>query len=367
MKGKTQRFALSKLHRKFDLGRYSLFMAGGAFVFWLILLGIGTYNSMGHGSAQILHASAGSLSLTIAWLIFVAGFASALSAALKSNRGIHIGFLVPSENENTWIEKFRPRLKTGTWSDVFCSSLLFSVAGAGISFAIFGFLGTHMVTVVLVSVLFPSGSAAIASWWNSRHSVRVLIYSQKHNLIKDTSVFRYILFQNALPYTLFFSLLGIAIAFWRFSSKQMNGNLVPVDILCRHLSATSFFITFFLTSAARVKAKIDFLGPLEFRDAPKTKMLRVRWRLWYSLLVPPVVYFLGKLIFFISSIEHVQTTTAVITKGFFCFVFGLAFCTWAVRTNLGEMIVDGRDQHPYIRFRNFLQRAQLVESNSRGK
>ena len=359
MTTKSKQTFSKRFGRQYSLGRYSFYMAMGALIFWSVLLGLGAFNNFRSGFANGQVVSVESASLIAAWIIFVAVFVSALSATLRSRRGVHLGLLVPTDTEKAHIERSHPVLATKTWSFVIISTFAVTLLGTGISFALFEISKGNIFTMVLTSVILPSLSAAFVSWWNSKHSVHSLLYSQHKNLFETTSVFSYSLFQNALPYTLFYTLLGIAIALWRFSAKQMNANQVSSELLWRHLSATSFFISLFLTSASKVKAKIDFLGPIKFHDASKTKPLKIRWRLWYALAIPPIVYFSGRVIFYLFSLDAISIVSAVTVKGVFCVICGLGLCLWAVRTNLGELITDGKDEHPYIRFRKFLHHTRI--------
>jgi hypothetical protein len=299
---------------------------------------------------------------TGAWSGLFVGYVTAVSSSLQVRRTLLLGLLEPSAREWRWLENSQPAGEAWFWTRIGLAALGLSTATAGFVFLVAqagGGLGIGKWVYVGCVAGLPTAGAGIVAVWAGRSSIRRFVASLERDRPLRLGRLRYILLHVVLPYSLFSSLVGVAMAFSRFLPAALAGRGLPAKEVASHLAFAALLITLVVVGAARIKARVDFLGPVELVAAPGSGP-RVRWRWWFSLVASLLIWAGLRLAFWSAQVQELSVRSALLLKLIVCLALSLGTAWWAVASVWFEMEKDGPPGHRFVRVYRFMRRAGFL-------
>ena len=344
------------------IGRYSVWVAAWSAGLWAIFLSLGVAPGF-----EILQQQGVVLPLraiwVCAWLGFFVGFISSLSSSLQIRRSLLMGFVQPSAEE--WSRLVRPGASrpAGFWRWVALFSLGLACVLGGLM-ALLSWIGASggvtKLAYILTCVLGPAFGAAGICLLSARRSVIAFVADMESGRSLRMSRSRYILLHNVLPYAVFNTLMGLALATSRFMPTYLEGRGVAAPEFARHLGATAFIISLLVVAAALAKTRTDYLGPLELTGSAQQGKV-IAWRVWYAFLIPIGIWAGFRLGMLALEIEELRVPWALSIKALLCLSLTACLTWWAVGSIWRRMETGGLDEHRYVRIFRLLKKMGFVD------
>lgn len=340
------------------LRRYGLWVGSWSLLFWGLFLGLGAfggYDLVGRGGTVPL----GRAVWVACWSGLFVGFVASLSSTLQARRSLLIGLLDPSPAEMRRLESLRPPPRPSVfWLRHLAAAIGLGAASGGLMALLAagagdGAPGAGRLEYLLATFGLPAIGGAAVAVWTSRRSLLRFLADLEHDRVRRFGRRWYLLVHNVLPYALFSTLVGVAVATARFLPLAYAGEPVSTEALARHLATAVLLIALLVVAAARIKTRLDFLSPLLLAGRPRSAGWR--WRLWYALLAPLLTYFGLRAVFWGLAMDELDFGAALLLKAGVCLTAALITAWWAVGTTLRQLEQGGLDDHRYVRVHRFLR------------
>jgi hypothetical protein len=354
---------LRTLRHPVTLRQYRWRYALASATMWFLVLG---------GSSRVVHrwladdglVSHGATLLLTAWTGFFVGFVVTCSAALQSRRKLLIGRLEPSPEEWSWLERCPARtLAGGFWRLALVTGLALGACLAIVK-VVLGWIGElpgyPVHNFQFYTALLPACGGGLLASAMVRASVARFVSAAERREPLVLSRVRYTLWHSALPYALFSTAAGVAAALVRFVPWAEAGGEVAVGVLARHYAVTSFVLAVLVAGAAGIKTRLDVISPLDLRLSGDSG-IRPRWRMWFGLVLPALVYAGTRLVAVSAGTTQVSAWTAVWVKAPLCLLIALGTTAWAVTSELDRWRESGLGGHSQVETHRFLREAGFLK------
>ncbi len=352
--------------RPYTIARYSAWAAGLSLVVWLAFLLLSAFGGLELFGSQARVARANAIWIGI-WTGFFVAFVSTFSNSLQARRLLLIGLLEPSVDEWDRLELriFGPDAGPGGfWLFVVLTSLGLAVALGALMAASGSFgdaPGVSRISFVVGTAVVPACCAAVLAVWSIRRSIRRFVSAVERDEPQRLSRGRYVLVHNVIPYALFNTAVGVAVAFSRFLRDFQQRRPIAAHDISFHLALAALVICLIVVGVSRAKTRVDFLSPILLTGSSRPRAVRCpRWRAWYALVIPVAIYAALRIVLLAAGQESVRVGTAVVIKVGVCLTLSLATAWWAVTSTLRDMEAGGLDEHRYVRLHRFMRRAGLI-------